>query len=212
MSAVGLSFRKYRGLNLFGRVRRSHRFWPAAGAPPFFASGEEYDRAAATLVDTEVLLDQKMIYWDVRPSTNFSTVEVRGTDVPATVAEAVLPATLVRAAAITVLEAPVQGDDIGPPPGALRAAYCKAAHDGLSGQTIDLSYGRRSVPTLEQLSTLVRRVRPALDTLGEYDRVVDELDRIGTQGNNGATRQMQALRKRRGVTDVIAEAATATLS
>jgi len=143
------------------------RRWPAAGAPPFFASPEEYDRTVRMLVDTEVILDHKMLYWDVRPSANFPTVEVRVADVPATVAETVLVATLIRAAVITALEATVQGDDIRRlPPGALRAAYWKAAHDGLSGRTIDLSYGRGSVPAREQLSTLVRRVRPALDALG----------------------------------------------
>ena len=52
---------------------------------------------------------------------------------------------------------------------------------------------------------------PALDALGEYDRVVEELDRIGAQGN-GAMRQLRAWRKRREVMDVIAEAAAATLS
>jgi carboxylate-amine ligase len=50
-----------------------------------------------------------------------------------------------------------------------------------------------------------------LDALGEYDRVVNELDRIGAQGN-GAMRQLRAWRKRREVMDVIAEAAAATLS
>ena len=71
-------------------------------------------------------------------------------DVPATVAETVLVATLIRAAVMTALEAPVQGDEIGRlPPGALRAAYWKAAHDGLSGHTLDLSYGRGSVPARE---------------------------------------------------------------
>jgi carboxylate-amine ligase len=40
-----------------------------------------------------VILDQKMIYWDVRPSANFPTVEVRVADVPAAVAETVLMAT-----------------------------------------------------------------------------------------------------------------------
>jgi carboxylate-amine ligase len=105
-----------------------------------------------------VILDQKMIYWDVRPSANFPTVEVRVADVPATVAETVLMATLIRAAVMTALEAPLQRDDIGRlPPGALRAAYWKAAHDGLSGQILDLSYGRGSVPARAQLSTPVRR-------------------------------------------------------
>jgi carboxylate-amine ligase len=74
-----------------------------------------------------------------------------------------------------------------------------------------LSYGGGSVPAREQLSTLVRQVRPALDALGEYDRVVAELDRIGTQGN-GAMRQLREWRKRREVMDVISEAAVATLS
>jgi carboxylate-amine ligase len=50
-----------------------------------------------------------------------------------------------------------------------------------------------------------------LDALGEHDRVVAELDRIAAQGN-GAMRQLKAWRKRGEATDVIAEAATATLS
>ena len=46
-----------------------------------------------------------MIYWDVRPSANFPTVEVRVADVPATVYETVLVASLVRAAVMTALDA-----------------------------------------------------------------------------------------------------------
>ena len=188
------------------------RRWPAAGAPPFFTSPDEYDRAVRMLVDTGVILDQDMIYWDVRPSANFPTVEVRVADVPATVAETVLLATLIRAAVMTALDARGQDDDLGRlPPGALRAAYWKAAHDGLSGHTIDLIHGSGAVPAREQLGTLVQRVRPALDALGEYDRVVDELDRIAVRGN-GATQQLRAWRKRGDVMDAIAEAAAATLS
>ncbi|OSC36599.1 glutamate--cysteine ligase [Mycobacterium decipiens] len=184
--------------------------WPTAGAPPFFSSIEEYDRAVRMLLDAGVILDPNMIYWDVRPSANFPTVEVRVADVPATVAETVLLATLIRAAVMTALDA--RGDVVGHlPPGALRAAYWKAAHDGLSGCALDLVDGRGAVPAGEQLRSLVRRVRPALDALGEYDRVVDELDRIAMQGN-GAMRQLRAWRKRGEMRDVIAAAAAATLS
>lgn len=133
-------------------------------------------------------------------------------DVPATVAETVLLATLIRAAVMTALEARDQGDKLRPlPPAALRAAYWKAAHDGLSGRTIDLMHGRGAVPAREQLSALVQQVRPALNALGEYERVVDELDRVAAQGN-GAMRQLKAWRKRGEVRDVIEEAALATLS
>ena len=49
------------------------------------------------LQDTGAMLDDGMVYWDVRPSANFPTIEVRVADVPATVAETVLLAALVRA-------------------------------------------------------------------------------------------------------------------
>ena len=188
------------------------RRWPAAGPPPFFTSPEEYDRTVRMLVDNGVILDGNIIYWDVRLSADFPTVEVRVADVPATVAETVLLATLIRAAVTTALEARGQSDEVRRlPPAALRAAYWKAAHDGLSGRTLDLIDGRGAVPAREQLDALVQRVRPALDALGEYHRVTDELDRIAAQGN-GAMPQLQAWRKRGEVMDVIEEAAATTLS
>lgn len=186
------------------------RRWPAAGPPPFFPSPEEYDRTVRMLIDSEVILDRKMIYWDVRVSENFPTIEVRVADVPATVAETVLHATLVRAAVMTALEVRGRGDEPGRlPPAALRAAYWKAAHDGLSGHALDLVHGRGGVPAREQLGALVQRVRPALEALGEYDRVVAELDHVAAQGN-GAMRQLRAWRKREDVMDVIAAAAVRT--
>ncbi|MCV7200908.1 YbdK family carboxylate-amine ligase, partial [Mycolicibacterium peregrinum] len=75
--------------------------WPAAGPPPFFTSPEDFDRTVRLLVDAGVILDEDMVYWDVRPSADFPTVEVRVADVPATVAETVLLATLIRAAVMT---------------------------------------------------------------------------------------------------------------
>ncbi|OBG25276.1 glutamate--cysteine ligase [Mycobacterium sp. 852002-51057_SCH5723018] len=192
------------------------RRWPVAGPPPFFPTPDEYDRTVRMLIDSEVILDRKMVYWDVRPSENFPTIEVRVADVPATVAETVLLATLVRAAVMTALEEsrarPERGGGTGRlPPAALRAAYWKAAHDGLSGRGLDLFGGRGAVPAREQLDALVHRVRPALEALGEYERAVAELDRIAAQGN-GAMRQLRAWRKREDAMDVIAEAAVATLS
>ncbi|HWF29491.1 MAG TPA: glutamate--cysteine ligase [Mycobacterium sp.] len=188
------------------------RRWPAAGPPPFFPSPDEYDRTVQMLIDSEVILDRKMIYWDVRASENFPTIEVRVADVPATVAETVVLATLIRAAVMTALEARGRGDEPGRlAPAALRAAYWKAAHDGLSGRALDLIAGRGAVPARQQLGALAQRVRPALESLGEYDRVTAELDRIAAQGN-GAMRQLRAWRKRGEVMDVIEEAAAATLN
>jgi glutamate---cysteine ligase / carboxylate-amine ligase len=188
------------------------RRWPVAGAPPFFSSIDEYDRTVGMLIDTGVILDRGMVYWDVRPSSDFPTIEVRVADVPATVAETVLLATLIRAAVMTALHERDHDEHAARlPPAALRAAYWKAAHDGLSGYTLDLVHGGGAVPAREHLGALVRRVRPALEAVGEYDRVTTELDRIATEGN-GAMRQLRVWRKRGEVTDVIAEAAAATVT
>jgi glutamate---cysteine ligase / carboxylate-amine ligase len=61
------------------------------------------------------------------------------------------------------------------------------------------------------LGARVQQLRPPLDALGEYDYVVDDLDRIAALGN-GATRQLGAWRRRGEVMHFIQEAAVATLS
>ena len=186
--------------------------WPSAGPPPHFDSVDEYDAVVAMLQHAGAMLDDGMVYWDVRPSSNFPTIEVRVADVPATVAETVLLATLIRAAVMTALEDERRGDGVPPLSSqALRAAYWKSARDGLDGHAIDLVETHASAPARELLAGLVDHVRPALEALGDYDMARAELTRIAEEGN-GAMRQRQAYRRRDEVADVLAEAATATVS
>jgi glutamate---cysteine ligase / carboxylate-amine ligase len=184
--------------------------WPSAGPPPYFESVEHYDAVTNTLSRAGAVLDDGMLYWDVRPSAHFPTVEVRVADVPATVAETVLLATLIRAAVMMALDARERGDPVPQlADWTLRAAHWKAAHDGLDGEAIDLADGRSVAPTRVLLAGLIERLRPALDALGDYDLARDELARIAEQGN-GAMRQRRAWRRRAEVADVVAELASAT--
>jgi glutamate---cysteine ligase / carboxylate-amine ligase len=186
--------------------------WPCAGPPPFFESADEYDAVVRMLLDEGAILDNGMIYWDVRPSANFPTIEVRVADVSATVAETVLLATLIRATVMTALEAERRGDGMAPlAPHALKAAYWKSARDGLDGQALDLTESHASAPATELLNGLVDHVRPALQALGDHDMVRAELARIAREGN-GAMRQRRAWQRRHDVADVLAEAAAATLA
>ena len=185
--------------------------WPSAGPPPHFESADEYDAVVQLLLDSGAMLDDGMVYWDVRPSANFPTIEVRVADVPATVAESVLLAALVRGAVMTALEAEQRGESLAPlAPHALRAAYWKSARYGLDGDAIDLTGSHASVPAVELLHGLVDRIRPALETVGDYDLVRTELARVAEHGN-GAMRQRRAWQRRHDIGDVLAEAATATL-
>jgi glutamate---cysteine ligase / carboxylate-amine ligase len=186
--------------------------WPSAGPPPYFDSVDEYDAVVRMLRNAGAVLDDGMLYWDVRPSANFPTIEVRVADVPATVAETVLVATLIRAAVMTALADERDGEGIPRiAPHALKVAYWKSARDGLDGQAIDLAESHASAPARELLARLVEHVRPALEALGDYDLARTELARIIAQGN-GAMRPRRAWQRRGSVADVIEEAATATMS
>jgi glutamate---cysteine ligase / carboxylate-amine ligase len=186
--------------------------WPSAGPPPHFDSVDEYDAVVAMMQDAGAMMDDGMVYWDVRPSANFPTIEVRVADVPATVAETVLLAMLVRAAVMTAIDDEQSDVPVLPlTPHALKAAYWKAARDGLDGQGVDLTDTHAPLPAVRLLGNLVDRVEPALKAVGDAEIVREELARIAAEGN-GAMRQRRAWQLRNEVADVVEEAATATLA
>lgn len=186
--------------------------WPSAGPPPHFDSADEYDAVVAMLRHAGAMLDDGMVYWDVRPSKTFPTVEVRVADVPATVADTVLLAALTRAAVMTALDDERRGDPVAPLSAhALKAAYWKSARDGLDGDGVDLLESHDCVPARALLNRLVDHVRPALEATGDYDLVFEELHRVSEEGN-GAIRQRRAWQRGHEVSDVVAEIAAATLA
>ncbi len=54
---------------------------PRTGLPPQFVSFSEYERTIAALVNVELIEDATKIWWDLRPSHRFPTLEMRVTDV-----------------------------------------------------------------------------------------------------------------------------------
>src|ERR1700730_8119741 len=75
--------------------------WPTVGPPPDFESAAEYDEAVSTLVDSGVISDAGMIYYDARPSARYPTVEIRIPDACPRVDDALLLAALARALVVT---------------------------------------------------------------------------------------------------------------
>ncbi|WP_307803879.1 carboxylate-amine ligase, partial [Micromonospora echinofusca] len=145
--------------------------WPVAGPPPRFTSLAHYEQVVGMLLTAGATVDTGTLFWDVRPSVTHPTLEVRVADVPVTAQESVLYAVLVRALVVTASEAVDRGDD-GPdiPAEVLRAAYWRAARDGLAGELLDVRPGRL-VPARELLAELVRTVRPALRAHGDEELV-----------------------------------------
>ena len=54
---------------------------PRTGLPDRFNSFAEYQRHVDVLVKTGLIKDASMLWWDIRPSNNYPTVEMRITDV-----------------------------------------------------------------------------------------------------------------------------------
>lgn len=53
---------------------------PRTGLPEVFTSWGEYQRVTSTLIENEVIGDTSRIWWDLRPSAKFPTLEIRVMD------------------------------------------------------------------------------------------------------------------------------------
>jgi glutamate---cysteine ligase / carboxylate-amine ligase len=54
---------------------------PRTGLPEYFTSHAEYQRTIGVLVDAGLIEDATKIWWDLRPSSRFPTLEMRVTDI-----------------------------------------------------------------------------------------------------------------------------------
>jgi len=167
------------------------RRWPMSGTPQVFRSRSDYDALVATLVATGSVSDGTKIYWDVRPSARFETLEYRVTDVCLTIDEAVMIAGLVRALTRTAYEEFARGEPLADVrPEVLRAAKWRAARYGLDADLIDVSEGRAR-PAADMIERLLAHLRPALETDGNWEEV-SALTRYTLARGNGAARQRAA--------------------
>ena len=70
---------------------------PRTGLPPRMESFSEFERSVSTLVDLGVIEDSSKIWWDLRPSSKFPTLESRICDVQPRMEQALTLAALTQA-------------------------------------------------------------------------------------------------------------------
>jgi carboxylate-amine ligase len=162
--------------------------WPMSGPPPHIASMVEYDRLLQTLINTESIVDSSHLYWDIRISENFPTIEFRVMDVCMTIDETVMMTGLIRALVQTCYE---QSQQERPYPIAsphlLRMAHWRAARYGLDADLIDL-YSEKVVPAHKLIKQMLTLLRPALESSGAWYEV-STLVNATLHNGNGAARQ-----------------------
>jgi len=178
--------------------------WPSAGPPPYLDSVDQYETIMSSLLDLNVALDRKMIYWEVRPSERQPTVEVRVADVLGTVREATLLAILVRTIVSRSLELLADGE-LAPrvPTEIIRAGLWRAAKEGLGGHCPDPYTGNlRHVHGI--IADLVKANRHQLNESGELEIVESTMDWLNRTGG-GAHRQREAFAIRHNLDDILNE-------
>ncbi|MFW0796930.1 glutamate--cysteine ligase [Gordonia sp. CPCC 205515] len=162
--------------------------WPAAGPPPYLRSRKHFESLVAMFVSSGAILDDHMVYWDIRPSDHLPTIEIRVGDVQQRADESAAIAVIVRGLVVRALDdlaygspAPMIDEEI------LAAAMWKAAHDGLDGDGIDVRTGEAA----RAITMLGDVIEVARDLSGE-DAMIERAASRWRATGNGASRQRTA--------------------
>jgi len=160
------------------------RRWPSAGSPGPFGSPAAYDSLVQEMVDSGGVLDDGMIYFDVRLSRLYPTVELRVADVcpgvEVTTTIAALGRALVEQAAAD-WRADVPAPDVSPM--TISLMTFRAGRSGLAGDLIH-PLTRRPAPAADVVGSLLDHVREPLETYGDAGLVDDVVGSLLTDGTS----------------------------
>ena len=178
--------------------------WPTAGSFGHVESAAEYDTLVQDLIESGVISDAKMAYFDVRPSAHVPTVELRVCDATPSVDDAALIAGLFRALVEEAVDADGRGDQLAGATGPMRrAAMWQAARHGLRGVLLQPGRGPTPAPASTVVKDMVARLRPYLEDTGDWDDV-DELTTALLARGESSHRQRARYAERGRITDVVA--------
>ncbi len=157
------------------------------------------------LVASGTVSDAGMVYFDVRPSARYPTLEVRVCDAVPLLDDAVTLAGLARALVLTALRSVAgTGPAFSPPrPELVRAARWRAARSGLSDVLVD-PRGAAALPARAVVGALLEHLRPALDELGDRAAVTAGVESILRRGTS-ADRQRAAADPRTALGQLVTE-------
>src|SRR4051794_35983773 len=176
--------------------------WPTSGLPELFDDEAAYDTLLDQLISTGAIDEPARIYWHVRPSAKFDTLEVRVADVCTSIDDAVLIAGLARALVQRchrdVLDQ-VPSDDVRTE--VVRMAVWQAARSGMTGELIDLE-AMRPAPAASIVDQLLNHVRLTCDD-DDWSTLRHLADAVIARGTSAA--RQRAIYDRTGSHRAVAE-------
>ncbi len=153
---------------------------PRTGLPPKFAGWSEYERSVQAIVDLGLIEDSSKIWWDLRPSARFPTIEARICDVSPRMETALSIAALIQSLTRFLFRLKANNQRWRIYDNFLVAENrWRAQRYGINGGLID--FGRREVvdfpDLLEELIGLVAEDAAALGCLAEVENAREILRR-----------------------------------
>ncbi len=166
------------------------RRFPLSGASPRFGCESAHRAFMDVLLRSGMIPDERTVYWSVRPSPRYPTIEVRVCDVCPNLGDAVAIAALTRALVVAAAEDRLQ------PPGSslepalqdvvLRENEWVAARDGLDAVLVAPERINAQAPVRDAIRQLLETVGPIAESLGDT-AALQGIARILEEGN-GADR------------------------
>ena len=154
--------------------------WPRMGLPEIFRDDAEYDRFIARLVKAEVIADASFVWWLIRPSAKYPTLELRICDSCTRVEDAVVIAALYRCLLHAVWRRPDLNASFGPVEHGICAENIwQAQQGGVAARFVDPATGARVAiaDVLDAALDLCAEDAAALDCAGWVARTRDIVER-----------------------------------
>lgn len=188
--SVSSPFWQGRDTRLMGHRLAAFAQWPRTGVPEIFAGEAEYERFVALLEGAGVVDDASFVWWHIRPSTHFPTIELRVCDACTRVDDAVAIAALYQALLRCAARRPELNAGVGPVDrGVCASNIWQVQQHGLGARLIDVASGGAATVS-DHLEAALELVREDAEALGSAHRAFATRDIL--KRGSGADRQLAA--------------------
>lgn len=164
---------------------------PRTGLPPQFGGWGDFDRSVRALSDLGVIEDSSKIWWDLRPSSNFPTLETRVCDASPRLEDTVTLAALIQATLRMLWRLSRQNQRWRQYDNFLIAENrWRAARYGMAEGMIDFGAGR-IIPFGQAVEDWLALIAQDADALGSQPQIARTRDIVAAGGS--AARQRAVL-------------------
>lgn len=173
---------------------------PRTGLPPQFGGWDEFERSVQVLIDLGLCEDSSKIWWDLRPSSKFPTLETRVCDASPRLDDTITLAALIQATTRMLWRLSRQNQRWRQyDPFLLGENRWRAVRYGMTEGLIDFGAGR-IIPFAEAAEDWLALIAPDADALNSQPQVARTREMVASGGSAARQRAVLARAMAAGAT------------